>query len=37
MENIQNGKATVLILSNFKFRNGLSEKDFDKNSLKRMR
>ena len=37
MENMQNGKATVLKLSNFEFRNGLSEKDFDKNSLKRMR
>lgn len=37
MENTQNGKATVLKISNFKFRNGLSDKDFNKNSLKRIR
>lgn len=37
MENVQNGKATVLKISNLKFHNGLTEKDFHKNSLKRMR
>jgi len=37
MENQQNGKSTVLTWSDYKFGNGLSERDFDKNSLKRVR
>lgn len=35
MANHQNGKETDLIWSNFTFRTGLSENDFNKNSLKR--
>lgn len=35
MTNHQNGKVTELILSDFKFRTGLSGRDFNKNSLKR--
>ncbi len=35
MVNLQNGKSTKLIWSNYKFRTGLKEKDFNKNSLKR--
>lgn len=37
MVNHQVGKETVLTWSNFKFKNGLSDRDFDKNSLKRAR
>lgn len=37
MENQQNGKSTVLEWSNFKFRTGLTDKDFQKNNLKRQR
>ncbi len=35
MVNHQNGKSTVLKSSNIRFRTGLSEKNFNKNSLKR--
>ena len=35
MVNHQNGKSTVLALSNYKFQTGLTDKDFNKNSLKR--
>jgi outer membrane lipoprotein-sorting protein len=37
MVNHQTGKSTSLVLSNYKFRTGLTEKDFNKNSLKRAR
>jgi len=37
MENHQTGKSTRLIQSNFAFKTGLSERDFDTNSLKRAR
>lgn len=37
MENKQNGKSTVLKFSNYKFRTGLTDKDFEKNDLKRQR
>ena len=37
MENHQTGKSTRLIQSNFEFNTGLSERDFDTNSLKRAR
>jgi len=37
MVNHQNGKTTLLALNDYKFRNGLSENDFSKNSLKRSR
>ena len=37
MENQQNGKSTTLKWSNFKFRTGLTDKDFQKNDLKRQR
>lgn len=37
MVNHQNGKSTTLLWSNFKFKNGLKDKDFTKNSLKRAR
>jgi len=37
MINLQNGKSTQLVWSNYKFGTGLSDKDFDKNSLKRAR
>ncbi|VAW62769.1 Outer membrane lipoprotein-sorting protein [hydrothermal vent metagenome] len=35
MENQQNGKLTTLILKDNQFRNGFSEQDFQRNSLKR--
>ncbi|MDH5613265.1 MAG: outer membrane lipoprotein-sorting protein, partial [Gammaproteobacteria bacterium] len=35
MENHQNEKSTVLKWSNYKFKNGLDEKDFNHNSLMR--
>lgn len=37
MENLQTGKSTVLNWSNFKFKTGLGDKDFEKNDLKRQR
>lgn len=37
MTNHQNGKSTVLLWENYSFRNGYSDRDFDKNSLKRAR
>ena len=35
MTNHQNGKSTTLSWSNYRFRTGLSDRDFNKNSLKR--
>jgi len=37
MENHQTGKSTLLTWSEFKFQTGLSDKSFNKNSLKRIR
>lgn len=37
MENHLTGKSTRLLQTNFRFRTGLTERDFDKNSLKRVR
>ncbi len=37
MINHQTGKSTLLQWSDFKFKTGLTERDFDKNSLKRVR
>ncbi len=37
MENHQTGKSTRLLQTNFQFRTGLTDRDFDKNSLKRAR
>lgn len=37
MENQQNGKSTTLQWSNFSFQTGLTDKDFEKNDLKRQR
>lgn len=37
MVNHQNGKSTKLLFSNFQFRTGLKDKDFNKNALKRAR
>ncbi|NOZ09430.1 MAG: outer membrane lipoprotein-sorting protein [Gammaproteobacteria bacterium] len=37
MVNHQSGKATTLTWSNYKFKTGLTDRDFDKNSLKRIR
>jgi len=37
MINHQNGKSTMLTWTNYKFKNGLSDRDFDKNTLKRAR
>lgn len=37
MENVQNGKTTLLTWSDYQFKNNLSERDFDRNSLKRAR
>jgi len=37
MENQQNGKSTTLSWTNYKFKTGLTEKDFEKNDLKRQR
>jgi len=37
MVNHQNGKSTNLVWSNYKFRNGLKDRDFNKNGLKRVR
>jgi outer membrane lipoprotein-sorting protein len=37
MENHQTGKSTRLTWSDYKFKTGLTERDFDRNSLKRVR
>lgn len=37
MENHQNGKTTELLLTDYQFKTGLSERDFNKNSIKRVR
>tara|TARA_R110002167_G_scaffold10415_36_gene47892 strand:+ start:349 stop:1128 length:780 start_codon:yes stop_codon:yes gene_type:complete len=37
MENKQNGKSTTLQWSNYQFKTGLTDKDFEKNDLKRQR
>ncbi|MCG8426674.1 MAG: outer membrane lipoprotein-sorting protein [Chromatiales bacterium] len=37
MENHQTGKSTRLLWNNYRFATGLSEKDFNKNTLKRAR
>ena len=37
MVNHQTGKSTTLDWENYQFKTGLTEKDFDKNSLKRLR
>jgi outer membrane lipoprotein-sorting protein len=37
MENHQTGKSTRLLQTNYQFRTGLTDRDFDKNSLKRAR
>ncbi len=37
MENHQNGKSTLLKWHDYQFRNGLSDRDFDRNTLKRAR
>ena len=37
MQNHQTGKSTRLLWTNFKFRTGLTSRDFDRNSLKRAR
>ncbi len=37
MSNHQNGKSTLLISENYKFRNGFTDRDFDRNTLKRAR
>jgi len=37
MENHQTGKSTRLLQTNFRFQTGLTDRDFDKNSLKRAR
>ncbi len=37
MTNHQNGKASLLEFSNYKFQTGLKDRDFNKNSLKRIR
>lgn len=37
MQNHQTGKSTTLTWSNYRFRTGLSERDFDRNTLKRAR
>jgi outer membrane lipoprotein-sorting protein len=37
MVNHQTGKSTSLVMSNYKFQTGLTEKNFNKNSLKRAR
>lgn len=35
MENHQTGKSTLLTWSNYTFKNGLTDRDFNRNSLKR--
>ena len=37
MQNHQNGKSTTLTFSDYRFRTGLSDRDFNKNTLKRVK
>jgi hypothetical protein len=37
MVNHQTGKSTVLEWTNYKFQTGLTDRDFDRNALKRAR
>jgi hypothetical protein len=37
MDNKQNGKATTLEWTNYQFKTGLSDRDFNPQSLKRLR
>jgi outer membrane lipoprotein-sorting protein len=37
MDNHQTGKSTTLVWSDYQFKNGLSDRDFNQNSLKRAR
>ncbi|MEE8483011.1 MAG: outer membrane lipoprotein-sorting protein, partial [Nitrospinota bacterium] len=37
MVNLQNGKSTTLIFSDYKFQVGLKDADFNKNALKRIK
>ena len=37
MENHLTGKSTIMSWSGFKFRTGLSDRDFSQSSLKRVR
>jgi hypothetical protein len=37
MENHQTGKSTTLTFSDYSFGNGFSDRDFDQNSLRRVR
>lgn len=37
MQNEQTGKSTILEMSDYKFQNGLTDKDFDSKALKRIR
>ncbi len=37
MKNHQTGKSTTLLWTSYKFKNGFSQRDFDRNSLKRAR
>lgn len=37
MTNHQTGKSTTLIWTDYQFKNGLTDRDFDKNTLKRVR
>lgn len=37
MENLLNGKSTILTWSDYAFRNGFNDRDFDRNSLKRIK
>lgn len=37
MQNHQTGKGTTLIWENYRFKNGLTDRDFDRNTLKRAR
>ena len=37
MENHQTGKSTTLSWTHYEFQTGLTERDFDRNSLKRAR
>jgi hypothetical protein len=37
MDNHQTGKSTLLIWKDYAFATGLSDRDFDRNSLKRAR
>ena len=37
MQNLQTGKSTQLVWSNYRFKNGLDTSNFDQNSLKRAR